>query len=182
MSLIELLMELNILKKDLKESFGDNRPVITFLIGAPASGKSTWRKQNQKNEKIISRDDIVIELAKKKGISYSESFNDEILQSEVNRRLTSNVLKFTYNKNDIIVDMTNMGKNSRKWILDKLSDEYIKKAVVFNVDRNELLRRIEKRGKETGQDVPIEVLDSMLSKYEEPTKEEGFDQIEFFNN
>lgn len=47
----------NMIKEEI-----EYKPEITFLIGPPASGKSTWREKNQKNAIVISRDDIVDEL------------------------------------------------------------------------------------------------------------------------
>lgn len=166
------------IKKFLKELVETKQPILILLIGPPASGKSTWIKNNRKNEVIISRDNIVEELANKKGLSYSESFNDKELQNEANQRLQKDIHFNFYNEKDIIVDMTNMNKSSRsKFLILGKQKNYYCIGIVFEVEKNELYRRSEQRKNETGKEIPNEVIDSMLSRYEKPSEDEGFDEI-----
>lgn len=154
----------------------DSTPVITFLIGPPASGKSTWVSKNRKNAIVISRDDIVDKLRKPYGWSYNETFNHPEFQEKVNIELKNTIDAALSTKSDIIVDMTNMNRKSRSFILRKVPDFYTKNAVVFNVSKSELLNRLKKRREETGKDVPLDVVDRMLDSFEAPTKSE-FDNI-----
>jgi predicted kinase len=156
------------------------QPTITFLIGPPASGKSTWVSQYGKGATIISRDDIVDRLRRGTGMSYSETFKDQPFQKTVNSELQSHINSTLSSGKDIVVDMTNMNKGSRNKILSRVPKGYIKNAVVFKVSRDELIRRLEKREKETGKRVGLDVVDSMMSSYEAPTKLEGFDNITYF--
>ena len=76
----------------------------------------------------------------------------------------------------LIVDMTNMTKRSRSFILNKIPDIYTKNAIVFNVPKSELLRRLKKREMETGKSIPLHVVDNFINSYERPTNSE-FDNI-----
>jgi hypothetical protein len=152
------------------------RPTITFLVGPPASGKSTWVSKNSGDATIISRDDILDKLRKDYNLSYVESFSNQELQNKVNSELNNHIAKSLKSIKDIIVDMTNMNKRSRSFILNKVPDIYTKNAVVFNVPKPELLRRLKKREMETGKSIPLHVVDSFIDSYEKPTNSE-FDNI-----
>jgi predicted kinase len=153
-----------------------DRPVITFLIGPPASGKSTWVSSNKKNSIIISRDDIVDKMRIPYGWSYAETFNHWEFQKKVNEVLKNNINNALKSGKNIIVDMTNMSKKSRSIILNKVPKEYVKNAVVFNVGKDELIKRLNKRERETGKYVSMDVVDKMIKSYEAPTHNE-FDNI-----
>jgi predicted kinase len=75
--------------------------IATFLIGPPASGKSTWREKNQKSEIIISRDDLVDQLRKGTNMSYADTFKDSSFQAKVNialEKLISDTIRNKYRR------------------------------------------------------------------------------------
>jgi tRNA nucleotidyltransferase/poly(A) polymerase/predicted kinase len=164
-------------KNYLKESVGG--PTITFLVGPPASGKSTWVSKNRKNAIIISRDDLVDKMRTPYGWSYSQSFQYPEFQEKVNTELKRHIASSLKSGKDIIVDMTNMTKKSRSNILKKVPNNYTKNAVVFNVSRSALITRLEKRKKETGKDIPLDVVDRMIKMFQMPTADE-FDNIKIY--
>lgn len=151
-------------------------PTITFLIGPPASGKSTWVSKHGKGALIISRDDLVDKMRKPFGWSYSETFKYPEFQKKVNDALKTRINKVLNSGKDIIVDMTNMTKKGRMRILNKVPTNYLKNAVVFNVGRDELIRRLKKRKDETGKEVSLDIVDKMISYFQMPTAGE-FDNI-----
>jgi predicted kinase len=165
--MIKLLNILEEINKDRK---------ITFLIGPPASGKSTWVSKHGKDSIVISRDNIVDELRVKHGWSYSETFKHPDFQQNVNQILKRRINSALSSDRNIVVDMTNMNRKSRANILDRVPLNYEKNAVVFNVSRGELIKRLEKRKGETGKEVPMNVVDMMIKRFEPPTKQE-FDNI-----
>jgi predicted kinase len=65
-----------ILKKIVEETNEKLKRKLYILSGPPAIGKSTWIKKTFGNERpyIISRDDIVDEVASQMGLSYDEMF------------------------------------------------------------------------------------------------------------
>ena len=75
---------------------------------------------------------------------------------------------------NIIWDQTNLNIKSRNKKL-QLLDGYYKIAIVFAQPSNyELQRRLESR---PGKNIPFYIINSMIDSYEEPTLEEGFDEI-----
>jgi len=160
----------------MKELNTFKNKTATFLIGPPASGKSTWREKNENGETVICRDDIVDELRKGTGMSYADTFKDSVFQGHVNTKLESLISNTIKREQDFIVDMTNMTVKGRSKILNRLPSNYEKIAVVFSVSRSELSRRLKKREDETGKRVGENIVDDMLKSYQPPTKNE-FDKI-----
>lgn len=150
--------------------------IATFLIGPPGSGKSTWREKNQRDEIIISRDDLVDKFRKGTNMSYADTFKDSSFQAKVNVALKKIISDTIRSQKSFIVDMTNMTKVGRAKILNRLPSIYITKAVIFEVNRSELSRRLKKREEETGKSVGEDIVDNMLKSYQKPTEDE-FDLI-----
>lgn len=101
--------------------------------------------------------------------------------------LTTKIEQAVNSDNDIVVDMTNMNKGSRKRALKYLGDksnEYEKIAVVFKFQGSEdIIKKVAsiraQQYRDAGKSKTIgdEVFDMMFKSYEEPTTEEGFDDI-----
>ena len=153
---------------------------LIVMIGLPGSGKSTWVRNYLKNSEvefqIVSSDDIIMKYAEKEGLNYTEGFPkfSGIAAKEMKR----NARKYAAEGLNVIWDQTNMSVKSRKLAMSLFKD-YKKIAVVFSICPKELERRLEKREKEEGKHIPDFVIDTMSRKYNEPTKEEGFDKIVF---
>ncbi len=153
------------------------QPIIYVLVGAPASGKSTWTKQTLAKDSsfvVISTDDLLDEYAQAEGLSYSESWNNYF--SRANAAAKQKFASAIANKSNIIYDQTNMGGKKRRTILSNVP-EYYKIAVVFDVDTKELFRRNKERQQKTGKHIPEQVITNMLKSYDTVTKQEGFDRI-----
>lgn len=174
-------MKIKITDKQLKmlieNNIKSNNLTITFLIGPPASGKSTWTSKYGKDSIVISRDDIVDRLRQGTNMSYSDTFRNNEFQKKVNIELQNHISNTLNSNKNIIVDMTNMSKKSRTAILSRVPKEYTKNAVVFNVDREELIKRLKKIEMETGKKVGIDIVDNMINSFEMPDYNE-FDNIE----
>lgn len=143
-----------------------------FLVGPPASGKSTWAETNQGTTSIVSRDTILEKVLDTKypGVSYEESFLNKEIQGLTNSLLEQRIALLIKRKSDIILDMTNMSKSSRERNL-KLIPEWDKYALVFSQPREILVNRMNGR---VNKSISEEVLDRMLESYEEPSLSEGF--------
>lgn len=145
-----------------------------ILVGVPGSGKSTW-VENQKWSKdciVVSTDFHVEQYAKEKGKTYSEVFSEymstavELMVSDVH-----NAMEFG---KDIIWDQTSTSVKTRAKKINML-EGYHKIAVTFRTPpMEELMRRIDSR---VGKDIPAKVILDMIEKWEEPTRDEGFDDI-----
>jgi putative nucleotidyltransferase with HDIG domain len=146
---------------------------ITVLIGLPRSGKSTYVKDHFSTDVVISRDDLVMEYARD-GETYSEVWNRLI---DENQKNIDKELQKRYNKAvkagvDLVIDMTNTSKKSRKkWLANARG--YHKKAIVFGTGIDTCDSRNSK-----DKNIPREVLESMAKRFVVPLYDE-FDEIEW---
>jgi len=147
---------------------------LYVLVGVPASGKSTWVKNQEwaRHIPIVSTDRFVEEHAAKEGKTYSDVF-DGYMPVAV-RLMANQVLICQANKKDIIWDQTSTSVATRAKKI-RMLPEYRKIAVVFPTPPiDELQKRLASR---PGKVIPWEVVQNMIDKWEHPTLEEGFDEI-----
>lgn len=181
-----------------------NKPSITFLVGMPAVGKSTFIKQmgydRDPNTYIHSTDDIIMEIVNSdpRFDTYDDFFEAgagkpfpqtpfaTMVLPELTRRFEAAV----DNNMDIVVDMVNNNAEKRAMTMNSIDqDDFIVRAVVFghepweaqsNKFIDSIVRAVAERARHTGKSVPEHVLRKfMFPAYEVPTREEGFDQINF---
>lgn len=146
------------------------------LVGVPASGKSTWIKNQEwaKDCVVVSTDEFVELYAKEVGSTYSEVFNDYMPTAV--QLMADKVVQAREAGKDIIWDQTSTTEKSRVRKFNMLPDyEHI--AVVFKTpDRAELDVRLASR---PGKHIPKRVVDSMIAGFEMPSTAEGFVQVWF---
>ena len=157
----------------------DISPEIVMLIGAPGSGKSTYVKQlladhPEKNYVLLSTDDLLAAWGEAEGLSYPEAFEKYMKKADQQFKIQFRQAKNT--NSNIIIDRTNLTTKGRAKLLKQLPKEYYKSAVVFEVVRDELNRRLAKREIETGKKIPDRVVTNMIASYRPPTNAE-FDEI-----
>jgi predicted kinase len=144
------------------------------LVGVPASGKSTWVKNQDwaVDCVIVSTDDFVEDYAKEVGSTYSEVFADYMPTAV--KLMADRVVRAREAGKDIIWDQTSTTVKSRTRKFNMLPDyEHI--AVVFKTpEHKELMRRLMGR---PGKEIPDHVIYSMIGTWEDPTEEEGFKEI-----
>lgn len=146
------------------------------LVGVPASGKSTWIKnQDWSKDCAIVSTDMWVELeAERVGKTYSEIF-DEYMPHAV--KLMANHVELARDKGmDIIWDQTSTSVKARARKFNMLPNyEHI--AVVFKTpEKEELARRLASR---PGKNIPEHVMRSMIENFDVPTEDEGFKEIWF---
>lgn len=155
------------------------RPVVYMLIGPPGVGKSTYMKEMlipNGEYTIVSTDDLFEEKGKKIGLSYNEAFS-EFDFKEVEKEFFINLKVAISERQDIIVDRTNMTVKGRRKVLHLLPKDYIKIGIVFDFsNRAKLDAQLDKRLSETGKYISKKTVDRMIESYKEPTLNE-FDQI-----
>jgi predicted kinase len=144
------------------------------LIGLPASGKTTWYKNQPwaKDCVVVSTDEFVEDYAKEVGSTYSEVFNDYMPKAV---ELMANKVVWARDQGlDIIWDQTSTTAVSRQRKFRMLPGyEHI--AVVFETpSRIELKQRLDSR---PGKEIPWVIIEGMMTSFEMPSIEEGFSAI-----
>ena len=160
-------------KKDYK------MPIAYILIGVPGSGKSTWvdNAEFTTDTAHISSDYFIEEYADLHSTTYTLIFKEYV--ATANKLMFDEALEAISQGIDIVWDQTNTTISSRKKKLGMLKD-YHKIAVVFKIpEPEELKQRLESR--QHWKEIPDDVMEIMITKFQKPTIEEGFDDIWFEN-
>lgn len=136
-----------------------------MLIGPPATGKSTYAKENFKDAIIVSSDKV-------RKIMYG---SEEIQGSPaaVFSQVRFNCWQYLVQGRDVVVDATNITRKNRAKLKSgmPLGTEF--KAIVFKTDLETAL----KRNTERARHVPEDVVKRMFTNLEMPTADEGFAEI-----
>lgn len=77
------------------------------------------------------------------------------------------------NKQNIVIDQTNLNVRSRKKKLKFIPKDYHKAAIYFSITLDESIQRNTRPGKT----IPLNVIKSMSESIKLPTVEEGFDEV-----
>lgn len=151
-------------------------PKLYVLVGVPGSGKSTWINDQEwsKDCCIISTDYWVEEEAQRQGKTYSEVFADYMPTAV--KLMAQNVVSSREMGHDIIWDQTSTTVASRQRKFNMLPDYYAIAVVFKTPDTEELARRLASR---PGKEIPDYVVQEMIQNFQEPTEDEGFQEIWF---
>lgn len=143
-------------------------PTLYYLVGLPASGKSTYARELEESKGIVrlSSDDLREELF---GSRTCQDKNN-VLFEEMNKR-TRNILK---QGKDVIYDATNINSKKRKNFIKQMPNNVIKKCIFFVEDRHNLDLRDLHRDTTVGYDV----IERMYKTLQIPMEHEGWDSIE----
>jgi predicted kinase len=148
------------------------------LIGPPCSGKSTFIRQLTASVPgifIASTDDLIEREAKALGKTYSDIFR-HVNFGELKREMMAGVQQAKAAHQHVTFDQTNMSRKSRVEKVQALAGMYLI-AVSFSFEPQELARRNAQRALATGKQIPEHVMASMISSYQAPSKDEGFNEL-----
>lgn len=161
------------------------QPYFWMLIGAPASGKTTYRNRliaNSRVPKVVLSTDDKIEAcrvawseADGRALSYAEAFDGvdmQCLEDEMREEMIAAVAA----RQDIMLDRTNLTFKSRARWLSLLTPDYYRFGVVCELPRTELDRRLAQREVMEGKSIPAQAIDDMLATYQRPVVGE-FDSV-----
>lgn len=135
-----------------------------FLVGHQYSGKSTWLANNNHGcDVVYSLDSVVHELAKERGVSYSEAWSK--LVGEANYILDHRLGNWLYEGKRIVFDRTNMTVKSRSKLLNRLIQYgYKVYVIVFPLlSSEEIQKRIDMR---PDQIVPLKIVEEFRDRFE----------------
>ena len=148
---------------------------LYVLVGVPGSGKTTWIGKQMfdwTNTVIVSTDNHVEQYAKSVGKTYSEVFKD-YMPIAVDLMAKTAVDAFKNNK-VVIWDQTSTTAKTRARKLRMAPKHYTKVAVVFKTPAPEQHAKMLDR---PGKNIPDEIVQDMINRFQYPTEAEGFDRI-----
>ena len=143
-----------------KES--NNTPTLIMTVGAPASGKSTYSKKYAlgNNFVYLSAD----EARAKFGYGEGDQSVSKIAFDYVKTRMIDELNR----GNNVLIDATCMYRKARNFFLRDVKESINKICFLFEVNREELIKRDANRPRTVG----VGVIDMMLNKYQPPTLDE----------
>lgn len=145
------------------------------LVGVPGSGKTTWVNQqsfNSDHTVYVSTDMFVERYAQQVGKTYTEVFAEYMPQAI--DKMMDLVFDAIENRYDIVWDQTSTSVASRRKKLKYVPEVYEKIAVVFPTpDPATHAKWLTRPGKE----IPDEIVQDMIARFEMPTLAEGFDKV-----
>lgn len=158
-------------------------PWMIMLVGVPGSGKSTWIKNLKEDMSkyagmdfvVISTDDYIDKKAEQEGKTYTEVFKKYI--DEATAVMEQELKGAFVSGRNVIWDQTNLTCKTRAKKLAKVPVTYKKMAIAFCTSDEELERRLKDRAEKTGKFISPEIVNSMKSQLELPSKDEGFDDV-----
>lgn len=140
------------------------------MVGIPGSGKSTIAKRYGDCTAVLSSDEL------RAVIGNGES--DQSVSGQVFRTLETMAAYFLARGQNVVIDATNITKAARlPFILIGRKYKAFVQAWVVEVD----VKTAKYRNARRERVVPEDVIDKMAARLEIPTKEEGFDLVNFFD-
>lgn len=151
-------------------------PVCFMLVGPPCSGKTTYYKSFLSHIEYASSDHFIESYAQAQGLKYQDVFKE----------FAPTAMKLFDQKIDSLVqmgasfvwDQTNMDRRTRAKKLARLKD-YTVVALAFELPEDLHKAYYSVR---TDKVVPWDVIESMLARYERPTLDEGFAEVNIIDN
>lgn len=155
----------------IPKTISTNRPVVSMLIGASGSGKSTYIT-NTNTSNVFSLDALRLKWY---GNDYSLAFKASVEDSTFASRAQHEYVQMLKTKQDVAVDNTNTSaKRRRHYIEQARSNGYTVRAVVFPVQLDVVIGRQFTRG---DKKVPEEAVCQQYMNLQMPSYGE-FDEIE----
>ena len=148
-----------------------------FLIGPPASGKSSWIARNRflLDPVVISSDDYSSAEAARLGLSYHD-YVKQMDYQEVVKRLSTKMVEAVMRSAVIVIDQTNCSVKDRKLFRRFIPASYETIGVVFEWREEVLRERLARRESQTGKHVPTYVLEQKMRSFMHPLPHE-FDHV-----
>ena len=162
---------------------------ITVMVGVSGSGKSTYIEKNLAGTTVCSTDVYIEQHGKDYGFdNYTDAFEHVQLTdmfSTYNSLFFYDMHKNIIEGNNFIVDRTNLTVFSRKKLISYLKTRAIGeekipvkiKCIVFNIFQHKVLENLQHRKEKTGKTIPEHVIEGQFTSFEQPTMDEGFDEI-----
>lgn len=143
---------------------------VIFNIGIPYSGKNY--NSTKLGYTVISRDKLISDIL----WEYSYNKTQEMVdQAMINVKLMDNLKRSINNRENIIIDMTNLTRKSRNLKRNLFPNCYKKTANVYYTGLKTIRERMNTR---TEKYISWDIIENMMNKYSLPLYDE-FDEINF---
>jgi len=155
------------------------KPWFVLVVGAPGSGKSTLAKAmvTKYGIKRFSTDDVVDRRAKHLNITYAKAFETAPFGAIVNE-MKIPIFQAVNMGQGVLLDQTSMTRDSRMRKLAWCNGKHTKICIdLCGLSVDVLDKRVQQRVKDGGRHIPRYMIADMLTKYERPTPDEGFQLI-----
>lgn len=170
-----------------------NSDIILFC-GPPASGKDYLATEMSiYSRDVISYDDIRVNMYQEKyGIDEEKTYNEQYNEAfhycnehkiNLTPYLIKKIEKIVENGKQAIICNTNLTRKSRRSIINSIKNNKVLKYKTISAkyvlcEREELYKRDELRSKTVGN----RVIDKFIYNQQIPTRDEGFEEINFIAN
>lgn len=153
-----------------------------MLSGIPCSGKSTFVSRVNENIRpsryshsivCISSDKWIDEYALVAGKTYEEVF--KYYADTAHQKMFEELGNAIASYRSFIWDQTNISVDIRAKKLKKIPESYTKIAVWFPIPDLDILK--ERLKSRPGKSIPWPVIESMISNFQPPSIDEGFDIV-----
>ncbi|CAG5116918.1 unnamed protein product [Candidula unifasciata] len=156
---------------------------VIMTVGLPGSGKTTWatnfQKQHPEKRYNILGTDLILDQMRVVGTSRAYPDRWQMLIEMATECFDVLLRTAASKKRNYILDQTNVYASARKRKLTQFSG-FRRVAVVVQPDDTELLRRSQKRTKETKKEIPFLEIRKMKANYSLPeTSDNLFDRVDF---
>lgn len=142
---------------------------LYFLVGVPASGKTSWAK-----EKINSDENIIHLSSDLLRLEFYNNINDREHNAEVFNIMNKRTKDYLKNGVSVIYDATNISSKKRISFLKELKKIKCKKACIyFAISPNACMNNDCLRDRQVG----YEVIEKMYKNLQIPMYHEGWDEI-----
>lgn len=147
---------------------------VWILVGAPGSGKSTWRAA-----KVAETPTVAVVCPDDNRRTLSGDSNNQAVSYPAFCMAKDQMRNALASGKDVVFDATNMYRKARKDFINLSRGNGAKTvAVVFECSKETLLTRNQKRGSLGGRNVSETVINNMLGRYQRPDATE-FDEVIF---
>lgn len=153
-----------------------DKPIAIFLVGIPASGKSTYANRPEYDNYIkISSDEYITHKANLHGMTYDEAFKK--YRGNIKRYVNYSINECVKTEQSFIIDQTNTYQPARVKKLNLIPDTFIRRAVVFPIEYRDAIMRADIRFNKTGKFISHKVIRDFYDQFIYPSLSEGFDEI-----
>lgn len=146
-------------------------PDLYVMVALPRAGKSTYIKNNLQGLVQVSADQLRLLIS---GRRFSKKDEPKVWWV---RNIMLEILM--QQGMDIVVDQTNINRERRRPLLE-LAKKYDYRTIAVEIKTD--LKICKKRAIETEQEDLLPVIERMAQYYEKVKKDEGFNEIVYYDN